>query len=611
MSGIVRISRGNPIGGMNPELFGISNFQTANAFALHKLAEYAANVLSKRLRVHFSWWSDRNNPASLDEPARVLIHTTPNIWGYLTGTLDFGKSLLRARIVMAAIPDVVATLPQPLVRIVTRNISTGGTVDVETFNTHRSAVVGPDERHYVDVDLAIGETRDQTYEVKIEFEDGCEPISVCVFEVPPRALVAADGDTLASHDNFFVGARVYDGPLEELYHALDAAYDRMGAVFFAWSAMYSSEQPTVSAGTLTNPWDGSTAVGTNTYGFYTWSLLQGTLDSNNVEVIVWIIVDPGWTGTSQIIGSAEFRDALTTIGHIDVQNYGTDPLFGSPVIIACQVVWQNAGAFLSAKVDVFLAHMGASNIKLLGCGMYAKVPTDPRSIEGLVLYLDADRAGVANGATAAAWPDLSGHANHGEQSTAGARPTYQANLLSGRGAMVFAAGDWMLIPDSASYKVGELTVFVVARCTGTASDMTLVGYPHAATHTSPFWRWGITFASTDDVTVYTNGTAEAFTSDFSTKPLVRSYTLHLAHEGPAERQIERDGAVWWENFSAAAITYPNPVGLRIGGDAVGGNNWIGEIFEILIYDRKLDYLERTAIEEMLAEHHALQLRGTR
>jgi hypothetical protein len=617
MSGIVRVSRSvHPLSAIYPERSGIANGVTASAVPLRQIADDTTHALSKRLKVHFAWWSDMGG-ISNDTPVRMLACLSPNVWGYGAIPDGFARSLLRARVILGAVPGDAATNPDPLVKISTTDRTAGpsASINVEVKNSHYAATVGADNRHYIDIDLYVPEeARRRTYEIAMHFEDRCEPIAVCVYEVPPRALVVADGDVLPAQDSFFIGARVYDGPMADLYAAMDAVYDAQGTVFFAWSAMYTSEQPVVASATLTNPWDGNTDWAAGAFGFWAWPLFQGTLGSLSFGVVVWVIIKPDWTGTNQVAAAAKFMTGLGPvigpIGEIDVQNYGIGPLSEDEISIALQTTWNTAGGLDDIKVDVLIAALVGTDVTLLGCGMYAKEPLDPRSIDGLAVWLWADQNASADLSAVAQWNDLSGNGNHAVQATGAAQPQYQAGLLSGRGAMVFAAGDWMSIPDSATYKAGELTVFVVARCTGTATAMTLVGYPHAATHTSPFWRWAITFASTNSVTVYTNGTAESFTSDFSTKKLTRVYTLHVANSGPAERQIRRDGGLWWEDFSADAITYPNAVGLRVGGDAVGGNNWVGEIFEVLIYDRKLTQDERERVDEMLSERHGLQ-RGNR
>lgn len=609
MSGIIRTTPVvHPLEGINPELWGISNYLTAGALALNYIASFVNQVLSKRLKCHFSWCGDEASTVDPENVIRVLIRTSPNVF-----MAPFGTARLRVRLVLSAVRDDATALPDPFIAITATDVTgarTGVATPPATHNTHRDLIVGPDNYHYIDVDLdANTARRNRTYEISLTTHDGCHIVGCSIYEVPPRALDAAEGDTIAELDPWYVGGRVYDGPLQNLWDAMTAAWDLQGSVFFAWCPMHGDSLPEVTVASFTNPFDANAAWAAGAYGFWCWPELQGQLHTNTVGVVVWAIVEPNATGTAQFMGAVQFvtnhGSGDIVIGQIDVQNY--QPLVGgSPtaVTIALQTTWPFAAAQASAKVDVLMAHYGATGIQLLGCGMYAKEPLDPRSIDGLAVWLEAENiTGVAGGGAVATWTDKSGNGNHATQATGANQPTLQLGVIGGRPAVRFdGTNDFMSVADSATYKSGEVTVFLVAQVTGTAADMIAVCYPHDVTHTSPFYRWAIDFSGTFTIKLIVASDVESFVSDFGTRQLMRGYTYHSDY-----RAWYRDGVSQHELAAGPpTITYPNAVGLRIGGDAVGGNPFQGDIAAILIYDRHLDFDERAAVEEMLSEKYGLQ-----
>ena len=76
----------------------------------------------------------------------------------------------------------------------------------------------------------------------------------------------------------------------------------------------------------------------------------------------------------------------------------------------------------------------------------------PRSLSGLVLWLDATRLGQADTTPVSAWYDQSGQGNHALQGTVAAQPTYRAVGINGRPSVVFDGVDDMLtIATGATY----------------------------------------------------------------------------------------------------------------------------------------------------------------
>ncbi len=84
---------------------------------------------------------------------------------------------------------------------------------------------------------------------------------------------------------------------------------------------------------------------------------------------------------------------------------------------------------------------------------------------GLVMHLDADTIGAANGDPIATWSDLSSAGNDATQPTAANQPVYVASnpSFNGRAAVSFdGTDDWMELP-STTINVGSFTMFALAQ----------------------------------------------------------------------------------------------------------------------------------------------------
>lgn len=127
--------------------------------------------------------------------------------------------------------------------------------------------------------------------------------------------------------------------------------------------------------------------------------------------------------------------------------------------------------------------------------------TAPTDITGCVLWLDGyetstlfqDSAGTTAvttvGDPVGRIEDLSGNGNHATQSDNDKRLEY-----GGSGDLIHdGVADFLTIADDASYKVTQPHIFFYGRRDADAADeyQVLVAYPHAGTHTSPFFRWSI------------------------------------------------------------------------------------------------------------------------
>lgn len=124
----------------------------------------------------------------------------------------------------------------------------------------------------------------------------------------------------------------------------------------------------------------------------------------------------------------------------------------------------------------------------------------------------------------------------------------------------------------------------------------LITIPHQdATHSSPFYRWGVATTGTD-YRWSVDGTEENDPGNSA----INSGKHVVCIDYQNGNLYENDDAVAADTFAAANITYPNSTRLRIGEDAAGGNPWTGTLSEFCIYDGNIAAGDRKTMMEALA-----------
>jgi hypothetical protein len=222
----------------------------------------------------------------------------------------------------------------------------------------------------------------------------------------------------------------------------------------------------------------------------------------------------------------------------------------------------------------------------------------PPVTANLVCHYDADALGLGDGVAISQWDDSSGNGNHATQATGANQPTCQTNELNGRSVVRFdGTNDYFVVADHASYKAAALTIFAVAKSTGGTADQRLINYPHAGTHTSPFFRWALQIdrGAVDDVSIYVDGVVTQGGSNSS------AWRVYVFDTATARLWMEADalGSPTLNGADDATITYPNAVGLRIGANVTPAEYWIGDMAEILVYAATLSDADRALVEKYL------------
>ena len=220
----------------------------------------------------------------------------------------------------------------------------------------------------------------------------------------------------------------------------------------------------------------------------------------------------------------------------------------------------------------------------------------PPVTDGLKLWLDASDAaslGVDATGQVSQWSDLSGGGHHAVQVTESMRPTYTPAGLAGRASLSFNGANVMVTASFMNYS--NHTIFVVAQATATAENDILSS--------------GTLFTGNDILLMnfaniyrghYWFGSGGDYVSADSVLPSIWAPAIYEQTVDDASLRISRNGQL----DRAVAAGGPHPDVLKpvcLGSRFInGGANFVGEMSEVLVYDRALSDAERMQVSEYLA-----------
>ena len=215
--------------------------------------------------------------------------------------------------------------------------------------------------------------------------------------------------------------------------------------------------------------------------------------------------------------------------------------------------------------------------------------------DGMVLWLDAGK-GITEGSGVSKWEDQSGNGNHAAQATVSFQPTYIKDVLNDKPVVSFTGGEKYL--RHSPILTDSYTAFYVL--TLTESDENLVYYYHAGsvnTGDLGFFAetknkeegWGSAGNVDTSVTVRT--------SELYPTPLdwrIHTHQPEALYKDGIEVVYARD-----DNVYAGGLT---DIGSRSDHATL---YFVGDIAEILVYDRILTVPEREMVENYLKAKYDL------
>lgn len=219
---------------------------------------------------------------------------------------------------------------------------------------------------------------------------------------------------------------------------------------------------------------------------------------------------------------------------------------------------------------------------------------NPKSISGLSLWLDAaDASTITIGTGVSVWADKSGNARNATQGTGGKQPAY-SSTISGKNVVTFlGTDDTMQIPANAAFNATSQSIFIVAR-QNTAGNQSLFykADGNAVNGIQMKYRAGTTFWLYQQ----NDNSSETIVSNSVTNSNTNIFAVVLE---PSAQAGWINGTA--ANTSTASRTYDNNSGPWLGSRRDVGEYFIGDIAEVLHWNRALTTTERQSVQNYLGK----------
>jgi hypothetical protein len=227
----------------------------------------------------------------------------------------------------------------------------------------------------------------------------------------------------------------------------------------------------------------------------------------------------------------------------------------------------------------------------------------PTQISGCQLWLDgADPGGTgilpANGATISTWNDKSGNARNSPANTTGA--VFAANSLNARGSVNFTTrGQYYVSPNFVPSSTNSPSIFVVARQTGYTGNNSEILIPTVGTPTyATFDLFGELGSFIAKLNMY-NNTSQNGGISISSPAIISvvgsgdpSYSASMFGNGTLNVTFTGSGT--------------NPMSVSMGFYIGAVSGFIGNIYDVIMYNTAFSTLQRQNVEGYLAWKWGLQ-----
>lgn len=226
-------------------------------------------------------------------------------------------------------------------------------------------------------------------------------------------------------------------------------------------------------------------------------------------------------------------------------------------------------------------------------------PFVPTALPGCQLWLDAaDTATITSSGSPAKvsqWNDKSRNAYNVTQATAGLQPTTAAVTQNGLNTLSWGGTSAMRTANGA-LNSPVITCWMIAKVT--TANRAMFQVPQSATvHTSPFSRWNLYVGASLEYSIRINGSLYVGGTMSTTK--YASYRLDTS-EGDAYGD-----SVLKTNGTGASLTYPASLPFIIGANATNGENFNGQVCEIVVFNRQMSAGEIVTLETYFKNKWAL------
>lgn len=242
----------------------------------------------------------------------------------------------------------------------------------------------------------------------------------------------------------------------------------------------------------------------------------------------------------------------------------------------------------------------------------------PKSLPGLVLWLDADDAGAVahtNGAVSG-WLDKSGYGNNALQANAGYMPTYNSTAFRGKGGLSFsrAGFNYLEVPLSQSLRTGAVNIYVAGSIDASGSRSTLVSSNTASTCSADCITYALRQEDQGGGAPVDSGIQFSIGNAGVTTSIEPSYAATAVNASALWEGAYSAGSIGVSQDlisatagTATAMQLPsNNLQIGRGASAVQAQYLEGVLGEVVIYNRPLTGSERLRLQHYFGRKWALR-----
>lgn len=230
----------------------------------------------------------------------------------------------------------------------------------------------------------------------------------------------------------------------------------------------------------------------------------------------------------------------------------------------------------------------------------AHASINPSSLTSLKLWLDASQGATTDGTTAATdgqtvqqWNDSSGNGYNATQGTAGSRPTYKTNIFNSNPVLRFDGGDTIVTSSFLDSTFNTaLTFFIVENKVDTSLQV-------ATSNQGVTWYSGRTTTPLFN----TNGLSDTSISAATDQALTGTAVELFRYDGSSKfsrYQITPDNYFTRESATGNLGLSGS---LTIGALSSGAFGYVGDIAEVIAYNRALSGYEMSQVETYLLKKY--------
>lgn len=229
-----------------------------------------------------------------------------------------------------------------------------------------------------------------------------------------------------------------------------------------------------------------------------------------------------------------------------------------------------------------------------------------------VLWLRSDRgtSTTTNGNPLSGWNDFSGNANHSAQATGANQPLYILSGINGLPTIRFDGNDFLTVPDADNLdNTNGVTIFVVAKPDVVSNPAKGLVSKRVDSSTERAYSLFIGENSNSYIIFDAGNNRIRGSSSYTSDPQIFS-AVYNGSLGSNQSKIFSNGTLYTQGTGPSSIGNTSSnlhIGILNPGYAQG---LAGDISEVIIYRRTLNFAERSIVEAYLGNRYNISLGNT-